>query len=247
MAENKKSIVVYADWIDKFEELTDDEAGKLIKHFFRYVNDLNPEAPDRTTKLMFIDIKNTLKRDLDKYENTKEERSVSGKMGNLKRYYKDLYDKVKSKKITIEEAMSEVDARKRSLSDKKVAKLADSVSVSVSDNDSVINNTNTSPTAKGDINFDKLLSFINEKTGKCFRIINQTTRAKYKARLKDGYSQADIKNAIINACNDTYHKENGLKYLKPEYFSRADTLDLHAFKKTKSVVKHIENPYKDQL
>ena len=60
MAENKKSIIIYADWIDKFEELTDDEAGKLIKHFFRYVNDMNPEAPDRTTKLMFIDIKNAL-------------------------------------------------------------------------------------------------------------------------------------------------------------------------------------------
>jgi hypothetical protein len=57
MAENKKGVLVYADWIDKFEELEDDEAGRLIKHFFRYVNDLNPEYPDRTTKLMFIDIK----------------------------------------------------------------------------------------------------------------------------------------------------------------------------------------------
>jgi hypothetical protein len=61
MAENKKR-GFNADWIDKFEELEDDdEAGRLIKHFFRYVNDLNPEYPDRTTKLMFIDIKNTLK------------------------------------------------------------------------------------------------------------------------------------------------------------------------------------------
>jgi hypothetical protein len=34
------------------KELEDDEAGRL-KHFFRYVNDLNPEYPDRTTKLMF--------------------------------------------------------------------------------------------------------------------------------------------------------------------------------------------------
>jgi len=79
MAENKKSIIVYADWIGKFEELSDDEAGRLIKHFFRYVNDQNPVAPDRTTKLMFIDIEASLKRDLVKWERTVEGRSAAGK------------------------------------------------------------------------------------------------------------------------------------------------------------------------
>lgn len=83
MAENKKRVIVYADWIDKFEELEDDEAGKLIKHFFRYINDLNPEAPDRTTKLMFIDIKNTLKRDLDKWEEKSPERIEKARLAGL--------------------------------------------------------------------------------------------------------------------------------------------------------------------
>ena len=83
MADNKKSILVYADWIDKFEELEDDEAGRLIKHFFRYVNDLNPEYPDRTTKLMFIDIKNTLKRDLGKWEEKSPQRSEKARVAGL--------------------------------------------------------------------------------------------------------------------------------------------------------------------
>jgi len=83
MAENKKSIIVYADWIDKFEELEDDEAGRLIKHFFRYVNDKNPEYPDRTTKLMFIDIKNTLKRDLDKWEDKSPQRIEKARIAGL--------------------------------------------------------------------------------------------------------------------------------------------------------------------
>jgi hypothetical protein len=72
MAENKKSIIVYADWINIFDELEDAEAGKLIKHFFRYVNDMNPEAPDRLTKLLFAPIKQVLKRDLIKYEDKRE-------------------------------------------------------------------------------------------------------------------------------------------------------------------------------
>jgi hypothetical protein len=42
MAENKKAFVAYCDWLESFEELTDEEAGKLAKHLFRYVNDLKP-------------------------------------------------------------------------------------------------------------------------------------------------------------------------------------------------------------
>jgi len=61
MATDKKKVIVYADWILKFEVLDDPEAGRLIKHFFRYINDLNPEYPDRITELSFIDIQNTLK------------------------------------------------------------------------------------------------------------------------------------------------------------------------------------------
>jgi len=79
MAENKKSIIVYADWIEQFEYLTDEEAGKLIKHFFRYVNDQNPTAPDRFTEMAFIPIKQTLKRDLISWGQTLEGRSKAGK------------------------------------------------------------------------------------------------------------------------------------------------------------------------
>lgn len=84
MAQDKKSIIVYAEWIDKFEALSDEEAGKLIKHFFRYVNDLNPEAPDRITEISFISIKQSLKRDLKQWEAIKEARSKAGKIGGNK-------------------------------------------------------------------------------------------------------------------------------------------------------------------
>lgn len=72
MADNKTKIIVYRDWISTFESLSDEEAGKLIKHFFQYINDLNPEAPDRLTMLLFEPIKQTLKRDLRAYQETCE-------------------------------------------------------------------------------------------------------------------------------------------------------------------------------
>lgn len=119
MAENKSTIVVYADWIEKFEALSDDEAGKLIKHFFRYVNDLNPTPPDRVTELSFIDIKNSLKRDLVKWENVITKKSEGGQIGNLKRWHPDLYDRYAKKLNTLEECLKIAQSRSISESDNK--------------------------------------------------------------------------------------------------------------------------------
>jgi len=79
MAENKKSFVLYCDQIHSFENLEDDEAGRLIKHIFKYVNDFNPEPIDKITKIAFEPIKHQLKRDLIKYEGKKEQWSDAGK------------------------------------------------------------------------------------------------------------------------------------------------------------------------
>ena len=80
MATDKKKVVVYCDWIETFESLTDDEAGRLIKHFFKYVNDLNPTS-DRLTELMFTPIKQTLKRDLQSWNKKRTKNSENGKLG----------------------------------------------------------------------------------------------------------------------------------------------------------------------
>lgn len=68
MAENKKSVLLYCDIIHTVNALTDDEAGKLFKHYLAYINDLNPEPPDRLIQITFEPIKQTLKRDLLKWE-----------------------------------------------------------------------------------------------------------------------------------------------------------------------------------
>jgi hypothetical protein len=81
MAKDKKSFVAYCDWLESFEELTDEEAGRLAKHLFRYVNDLNPEPPDKITKMCFIPIKQSLKRDLVKYEERADRARENGAKG----------------------------------------------------------------------------------------------------------------------------------------------------------------------
>ena len=81
MAEGKNSFVLYTEYIEIFEELSDEDAGQLAKHLFRYVNDLNPETENPLAKLAFIPIKQQLKRDLKKYESICERNSKNGAKG----------------------------------------------------------------------------------------------------------------------------------------------------------------------
>lgn len=81
MATNKKSVLLYCDLIHSIDPLTDEEAGKLFKHYLRYINDQNPCAEDRLTALLFEPIKQNLKRDLKKWESIIDKRKVAGAIG----------------------------------------------------------------------------------------------------------------------------------------------------------------------
>lgn len=134
MAENKKSFILYSDLLHTIDLMPDENAGKLFKHILKYVNDLNPEAEDLITKLSFEPIKQQLKRDLNSWEKTLEIKSDSGKMGNLKRWHKDLYLQVIENKINIDEALSIAQHRKTSHTDTLPSHPIANIAVNVNDN-----------------------------------------------------------------------------------------------------------------
>jgi hypothetical protein len=80
MATGKKSFILYCDQRGTWERLSDEQAGKLIKHVLAYVNDENPES-DFVTELAFEGIKRALKSDLIKYEQIKTKRVEAGRKG----------------------------------------------------------------------------------------------------------------------------------------------------------------------
>jgi hypothetical protein len=86
MAKDKKGFILYADQKALFEQLPNEKAGELIKFIFAYVNDENPVSKDLIINLAFTPIKQQLKRDLIKFEETKEKRSEAGKAGANKRW-----------------------------------------------------------------------------------------------------------------------------------------------------------------
>lgn len=135
MAKDKKSAIIYCDVIHTVEELTDEEAGKLFKHFLRYINDLNPVAPDKLTQILFEPIKQTLKRDLVKWQKTSE----------------------RNRDIALEGWEKRRNAN-ASIGIKNDAKNADSVSDSVNDNDSV-------SVKEINISFDSFWNLYDKKVG----------------------------------------------------------------------------------
>jgi len=89
MAKDKKSFLIYCDIIHTVEKLTDEQSGKLFKHLLKYVNDLNPTPEDIVTEIAFEPIKQSLKRDLLKYENTSAKNAENGRKGAEKRWNKN--------------------------------------------------------------------------------------------------------------------------------------------------------------
>lgn len=146
MAENKKSFVLYADLLKSIDHLTNEEKGILFNHLLEYVNDKNPVLTDRIILTAWKPIELQLKRDLHEWEVIKVDRSKSGVLGNLKRWNLDLYDKVVSNEISLQDAEIIAKRRKTSHPDTKcrngsqgIANIAvnvtDNVTVNVNEND----------------------------------------------------------------------------------------------------------------
>jgi hypothetical protein len=203
MAVGKKKVIVYTDWINQFKDLTDEEAGKLIKHFFEYVNDLNPSS-DRLTELLFNPIKATLKRDLEAWESKQQTNKENGLKGGRPK-----------KEITQNNPNNPVGLLETQNNPQK------GVNVNVSVND--INNNNVES-----IDFDYLLKYINDTLGRSFKVVNNKVKTKYKSLFKQGYTKVQIKEAIDNVKNNQYHKDTNYTYCTLEFFSRPDTIDKYS-------------------
>ena len=206
MANGKKSFYMYAEWIETFEALDDEHAGKLVKHLFRYVNDLNPETDNKIVKLLFIPIKQMLKRDLKKWESICERNAKNGKLGGRPKTQKNPNKANGYFENPTEPKKADKDKDK----DKDINKIDKSISV----------------------DWDKLIYAFNKMTGKTTRVVNDKTKQQIKARLREGYTKEDIVNAIFNCSSDTYHKETNHKYLTLEFITRADKLEKYSTLKT---------------
>lgn len=142
MAEGKNSFLLYTDIIHTVRKLPKDKAGELFLHILEYVNDLNPVTDDFAVEIAFEPIKQNLIRNLKSYKETVQKNSESGRIGNLKKWHIDLYEKYSSNELTLEECEKVAKDRKRDKitakhrdRDKNIAIIADNGNGNDSDND----------------------------------------------------------------------------------------------------------------
>lgn len=182
--QNKDSFVLYTKYIDTFKELTDEQAGKLIKVILEYVNDLDPE-PDGLIKIAFIPIKQQLKEDLVKWEEEKEKRSLAGKKGMESRYSNV------NKELTNDNNVSKCYNKTNNVKN-ELTNLTDNVNVYVNVNDNVLNNNNnniiTNNTITNNIIISAELPLIDNT-------LYQITEDKVK-EWQQVYQAIDVKNEL---------------------------------------------------
>lgn len=82
----KDSFILYTEQRAVIEELTDEQAGQLIKAIYTYIaTDSMPQLDD-FLKIVFIPFKQCLDRNNSKWEDVKQKRSEAGKRGAKKRW-----------------------------------------------------------------------------------------------------------------------------------------------------------------
>ena len=187
----KDSFVFYRDWLNVMEQLPAEIQLELYQAVAQYA--LNGKTPTLSpmAKIAFGFIQQTLDRDEDKYHKTVVSSKVSGRMGNLKRWHKDLYQKVLKGALSLEDAEDIAQAMKKSPPDKKnrpPKNLSLNDNVNDNDNDNVNDNDN-----------DNDLSFLEKKKQKSASV------------KKSGIEEIDFEELSVETLKEEKEKNSAQK------------------------------------
>lgn len=205
-----------------FEELTDEEAGKLIKGIFKYVNS-GDSGLDGYLKIIFIPIKT----EIDKNEETYRKRCETNRNNGLKGGAPKGNENAK-KKETTENNQS---VNKTTEDNQKQPKTIKNNMIYHNHNHiSSINNHNQD-NKKEIIEYEEeekkkkttsdtgllgqIVDYLNSRANTHYRTSSNLTKDKINARLNEGYKLDDFIKVIDNKCNDWLGTDME-KFLRPE-------------------------------
>lgn len=84
--QDKNSFILYADQKEVIDKLTDEQAGKLMKAVYQYVDSGTMPELDTLLEIAMIPIKQKIDKNNEKWQEEKEKRSDAGKKGMAKRW-----------------------------------------------------------------------------------------------------------------------------------------------------------------
>lgn len=207
-----------------FDELSNEEAGKLIKGIFKYANTGNSEL-EGYLKIIFIPIKTEIDKNEEKYEEVCKRNRENGRMGGRPRREEEN-----------QEVINETEENRTVLNKTEENQ---EVIDETEENRTVLNETSGNP--KNPINHNhihnhkssssiinqnqlsnnyldsikQIINYLNLKTKSKFKYTTKTTQTKINARLNEGYKLNDFI-AVIDKKHEEWKGTEFEKYICPE-------------------------------
>lgn len=193
MSDVTKGVILYPDLIHTIRKMPKDKAGELLLTILEYANGEEPVVNDMVVDLVFEPIKRQIDRDSIKYNEKINKKSEGGRLGNLKRWNIDLYQKVLKEEINLEEAEK---IAKHRIPTKPIANIAitDTVTDTITDTNTVIKLNTVSASRKSNskkIDSEKIIQEVelpwdSETFKKVWKVWNEyrwrEKRQKFKTR-----------------------------------------------------------------
>jgi uncharacterized phage protein (TIGR02220 family) len=219
----RQSFIVYTDALDVLDELTLEQAGKLLRAFRDFHSGNEPEL-DQITKIAFSQFKNQFLRDYENYTKYVAKQSANGSKSAGKKKTKATVSHRKPPLATVNDGRPPLTTV--SQTEPPLATVGHRQPPSTY-NDTVTDNDTDTVTENTEYQYVDFVAFLNGKTGRGFKGDTKSKR-QFHARIKEGWTRTEFELAISNAVNDPYHKDTGYKYLTPEFLTRSDKLDRFA-------------------
>lgn len=141
----RNSFVFYKDWRDAIKDLPNDIRLEIYDSIAEYAFSGEIPTLKPMASIAFNFIKGDLDRNLERYQEVRNKKSESGRLGNLKRWNEDLFHEVNQGKITLDEA--EKIAKYRTATN-EIAKIAINVNDNDNDNDNDLKEIDTNVSTK---------------------------------------------------------------------------------------------------
>lgn len=239
MAKEQKGFIVYGDIEPVVDRLSDEEAGQLLKGMVKYFN--SGEEPNFTGALefVFIPIQQQMDRDAKKYVEKCEKN---------RQKIQSYWDRVKAD-------TNEYNG---------IPMYSDATNTNTNTDTNTDTNTKTDKdtnTEFADANesapslSEKIISYLNEKTGARYATDSKTSVSKINALVSKGYTENDIRTVIDKKCADWLNDEKMREHLRPsvlfgskfeEYLSAPISLKLEKERKKSESNSNLEKMLKEK-
>jgi uncharacterized phage protein (TIGR02220 family) len=223
--QQKNSFILYLDQSELFGKLSDEQAGKLIKHAFSYASGNSGDHDDPLVDMAFTSIKQAMRRDMAKWEAQKKQRVEAGKKSAEKR----------SARANEEQRESTVVVSVEKASTNPTVSVSGSVSgsVSVSGSDKP---SSKHLSRKHDVVVE-IIDYLNAKTGKSFKPVDAHGKH-IRGRLAEGHTIADLK-AVVDRKTLEWKGTEQAQYLRPATLFNAEKFNQYIGEVDQPLPRHL--------